>query len=336
MKIVVRIWSLALLTGSIAGVFPPGAAYASVEEGVTVAPGVVLRVTESGNANSKPPLIFIPGWSAGADIWQDQIDRFDDAYRVISFDPRSQGHSTKTASGNTPEQRAADLHALLAARKLSRPILVGWSQAAQDIAAYVSLYGTRDIAGIVLVDAAISEGAKAIPARPEQAAIQFTLLASYVVDQEAYLRGMFGAIISKPQPPGIVDRAIATAMKTPPSIGIAMLVADMFGIDRTPALAKIDCPVLIIASSSSEELAEQRAEVKEIRNARFIEIGDAAHAVFLDQPDRFEAALSEFAASLSPYSPENRMHLLRSQSRPEYEEQIDQLSGDESSVLSAD
>jgi microsomal epoxide hydrolase len=304
-KIAVRIGSLALLTGSIAGVFPAWPVYASVEKRVTVAPGVTLRVTESGKAGSNPQLIFIPGWSAGADIWQDQIDRFDDAYRVISFDPRSQGDSTKTASGNTPEQRAADLHALLAASNASRPILVGWSQAAQDIAAYVSLYGTEDIAGIVLVDVAISEGAKAIAAHPEQAAIQFRLLASYAVDQEAYLRGMFGAIISKPQPPGVVDRVIATAMKTPSSIGIAMLVADMFGIDRTPALAKIDCPVLIIASSNSEELAEQRAEAKGIRNARFIEIGAAAHAVFLDQPDRFEAALSEFVSSLSPPSPEN-------------------------------
>lgn len=303
MRIAVRIGTLALLTGSIAGVFPAWAAPASVEDRVTVASGVMLRVVESGKAKSNPPLVFIPGWSAGADIWQGQIDRFDDAYRVIAFDPRSQGQSTKTASGNTPEQRAADLHALLAAKKVNRPILVGWSQAAQDIAAYVSLYGTRDIAGIVLVDAAISEGAKAIAARPRQASSQFAQFAIYVDNQEAYLRGMFGAIISKPQPPGAVDGIIATAMKTPPSIGIAMLVADMFGIDHTPALTKIDCPVLIIAAAKSEELAAQRAEAKAIKNARFVEIEDAAHAVFLDQPNQFEAALSDFAAGLRAPSP---------------------------------
>lgn len=302
MRIVVRIGILTLLTGSIAAALPAWAASASIEGRVTVDSGVVLRVVESGQANSRPPIIFIPGWSAGADIWQDQIDRFDDQYRVIAFDPRSQGESTKIASGNTAEQRASDLHALLAAKKINRPILVGWSQASQDIAAYVSLYGTRDIAGIVLVDAAISEGAKAIPAHPVQAAAQFAGFAIYVADQEAYLHGMFGAIISKPQPPGLVDRAIATAMKTPPSIGIAMLVADMFGIDRTPALKKIDCPVLIIAASNSSELASQREQAKAIKNARFVEIDDAAHAVFLDQPDRFEAALSDFAAALGTSS----------------------------------
>lgn len=300
MKIVARIGALVLLAESITGALPAWAAAAPAVQRVTIASGVEVRVVESGKANASPPIVFIPGWSAGADIWEDQIDRFDDAYRVIAFDPRSQGESTKTVSGNTPEQRAVDLHALLVAKRVSRPILVGWSQAAQDIAAYVMRYGTQDVAGIVLVDAAISEGAKSISTRPEQAVIQFSQFAIYADDQEAYLRGMFGAIISKPQAPGVVDRAIAAAMKTPPSIGIAMLVADMFGVDRTPALAKVDCPVLVIAATTSEELAAQRAEVEAIRNARLVEIDDAAHAVFLDQPDRFEAALSDFAAGLGP------------------------------------
>ena len=294
----VAIGALALTAGSIAGVSPAWAGSAPADEQVTVASGLVLHVIESGNANSKPPLVFIPGWSAGADIWQGQIDRFDGTYRVIAFDPRSQGNSAKTMSGNTPEQRAADLHALLAVKKVNRPVLVGWSQAVQDIAAYVSLYGTRDISGIVLVDAAISKGAKAIAERPQQTTIQFSRLAIYAADQEAYLRGLFGAIISKPQPAGVVDRAVAAAMKTPTSIGIAMLVADLFGADRTTALTKFDCPVLVIAVASSPELTEQRAQAKAIRGARFVEIKDSAHAVFLDQPDRFAAALADFAAGL--------------------------------------
>lgn len=261
---------------------------------VVVAPNVELHVVEAGRADSSAPIVFIPGWSAGADIWSAQVARFAGSRRVIAFDPRSQGESTKTTSGNTPEQRAADLHALLAAERAKRPVLVGWSQAAQDVAAYVARYGSQDLAGIVLVDAAVSDGAKGIASRPQDAATQFGRFSTYVVDQRAYLRGMFGAIISKPQAPGIVDGAIDTAMKTPPSTGIAMLVADMFGTDRTAALAKMDCPVLIIAAASSQELARQKHEAEVIRNARFIEIPDSAHAVFLDQPDKFAAALGDF------------------------------------------
>jgi len=43
---------------------------------VTVAGGVSLRVIESGKAGGEPALVFIPGWSTGADIWNHQIDTF--------------------------------------------------------------------------------------------------------------------------------------------------------------------------------------------------------------------------------------------------------------------
>jgi microsomal epoxide hydrolase len=261
---------------------------------IAVAPGVVLYTIESGPAAGRPTIVFIPGWSTSTEIWQGQIDRFDDKFRVIAFDPRSQGKSTKTTNGNTPEQRAVDLHSLLARKKVDRPVLVGWSQAAQDVAAYVLRYGTADLSGIVLVDAAVADGAKGITQRPREAAFQFQLFGTYLHDQDAYLRGMFSAIVSKPQPSGVIDRAVATGMKTPPSIGIAMLVSDLFTSDRTGALAKMNCPVMIIAAARSGELDRQKAQAQAIKNARFVEIEDAAHAVFLDQPDRFATAVEGF------------------------------------------
>src|SRR5438094_10591632 len=72
---------------------------------VTVADGVSLRVIESGKAGGEPGVVLIPGWSTGADIWNDQIDAFARAHRVIAFAPRSRGESTKTQRGNKPETR---------------------------------------------------------------------------------------------------------------------------------------------------------------------------------------------------------------------------------------
>jgi non-heme chloroperoxidase len=125
----------------------------------------------------QPILVFIPGWSTGADIWKHQIDTFAKTDRVIAFDPRSQGDSTKTTTGNTPEMRAQDLHALLERLGMRHPVLIGWSQGVQDIAAYVERYGTKDLAGLVLVDAAISDGADGMAARPQETAQQFKMFA---------------------------------------------------------------------------------------------------------------------------------------------------------------
>ena len=240
MKLVTAI-GMSLVALAVAGA--PARTAPVVEKRIAVAPQVMLSVLEAGQLNERPPIVFIPGWSAGAEIWRAQIERFDDKHRVVSFDPRSQGHSTKTLDGNTPEQRAADLHAFLTKERVDSPVLVGWSQAVQDLAAYALQYGTKNVAGIVLVDAAVSDGATGIAERPKETAFQFGLFGTYLSNQQAYLRGMFGAIISKPQPPGFVDRAVSTAMKTPPSIGMSMLISDMFTVDRRAALAKMDCGV---------------------------------------------------------------------------------------------
>ncbi len=234
---------------------------------VEVAEGVSLRVIEAGKASAQLPLIFIPGWSTGADIWQRQIDMFAKTNRVIAFDPRSQGDSTKTTSGNTPEMRAPDLHALLQRLGVQRLVLIG-------------------------------DGADGMAARPQETAGQFKMFSVYQAHQQEYLAGMMRAIISKPQSDGVIERLVATGMKTPPDMGVAMLVADMFGVNRTPALKKIDCPTLIIASAKSDELARQQAGANQISHARFEKIEDAAHAVFVDQPDRFNELVASFVAKL--------------------------------------
>jgi non-heme chloroperoxidase len=265
---------------------------------VEVGNGVSLRVVEAGKPGDGSTLVFIPGWSTGADIWHHQIDEFAKTHRVISFDPRSEGESTKTTSSNTPEIRAQDLHTVLERLSVRRPVLIGWSQGVQDVAAYVERYGTKELAGIVLVDAAVSDGADGMAARSQETAEQFKMFAVYQAHQQEYLAGMMRAIISKPQSDDAIKGLVNTGMKTPPDIGVGMLVADMFGVNRTPALKKIDCPTLIIASTKSGELSRQEAAAKQIPRARFEKIDDAAHAVFLDQPGRFDELLNSFLASL--------------------------------------
>jgi pimeloyl-ACP methyl ester carboxylesterase len=265
---------------------------------VDVGEGISLRVIEAGKAGDGPTLVFIPGWSTGADIWRQEIETFAKTHRVIAFDPRSEGESTRTTAGNTPETRAQDLHRLLERLGARRPVLIGWSQGVQDVAAYVERYSTKDLSGIVLVDAAVSDGADGMIVRAQETAEQFKMFAVYQAHQQEYLAGMMRAIISRPQTDDAIKGLVSTGMKTPPDVGVGMLVADMFGVNRTPALKKIDCSTLIIASAKSDELSRQQAAANQIAHARFEKIDDAAHAVFIDQPDRFDELLKSFVANL--------------------------------------
>src|SRR5437667_3707294 len=190
------------------------------------------------------------------------------------------------------------MNALLARVGVKHTRLIGGSQGVQDVAAYVERNASKDLAGIVLVDATISDGADGIAARPQETAAQFKMFGVYQAHQKEYLDGMMRAIISKPGGDEAIARLVETGMKTPADIGVAMLIADMFGVNRTPALKKIDCPTLIIASAKSDELARQQAAANQIPHARLEKIEDAAHAVFIDQPDRFDELVKSFVAKL--------------------------------------
>ena len=137
---------------------------------VRVDSNVELHVTDSGTAEgSTIDIVLIPGWSTSSLIWDDMVRRLSTSHRVITFDPRSQGRSSVGTAGNTPEQRAKDLKQLLRVLKVQRPVLVGWSQGAQDLAAFAQAYGSADLAGIVFVDASVSAGAKMVKDDPSSA-----------------------------------------------------------------------------------------------------------------------------------------------------------------------
>ena len=63
-------------------------------------------------------------------------------------------------------------------------------------------------------------------------------------------------------------------------------------------LAKIDRPALVIASSASRELDAQKAMASRLTCGAIEVIDGAGHAVFVDQPERFDEVLSAFLRRL--------------------------------------
>ncbi|HEY0660114.1 MAG TPA: alpha/beta hydrolase [Lysobacter sp.] len=271
----------------------------AMQAGVSISPdGTRIHYVDNRRAGDAPVLVFVPGWAMDSSVWDAQIAAFGSTHRVVSLDPRSQGASDKTTTGNTPEVRAGDLDALLDKLDLSNVVLVGWSQGVQDLAAYVDRYGTQRLAGLVLVDSPVAAGAAGLKADPAVAQASFDLLAIYAAHPREYLQGMMQAIFTRPLAPAQLQHRVDVAMKTPSSIGIAMLVMDMHGVDRRGVLQKIDKPTLIVAAASSPELAAQQAGAKQVRGATLEVIDDAGHAVFADQPEAFDAALRKFLGDL--------------------------------------
>jgi microsomal epoxide hydrolase len=205
----------------------------------TLGDGTRIHLLEAGQPTAAPAIVFIPGWTLPAFLWKEQMRRFSSDRFVIAIDPRSQGDSTKTETGNTPEQRARDLREILSSRHITSAVLVGWSQGANDVAAYVMQFGTTSIAQLAFVDSPIAAGPAEIDVNAEWSRGFLSRLPAYVNSPAEYSARMVGGLFKKPHPELDIEALIAHARKTPPNIGLTMLIMDIFGVDRRPALAKI-------------------------------------------------------------------------------------------------
>jgi microsomal epoxide hydrolase len=105
------------------------------------------------------------------------------------------------------------------------------------------------------------------------------------------------------RPASFLQHLVDQALKTPTDTAVAMLCSDLFGMDRRPALARIDRPALVVASGLSSSKERQKEMAGKIEGARYVEVEGAGHALFVDQPERFEGLLQEFLATLPPSSP---------------------------------
>lgn len=271
----------------------------AAERSVDVGGGVKIRCIDvTDAAGAKTPILFVTGWRMPAEVWSLQIEHFGKGRRVVAIDPRSQGLSTITPDGNTPEQRAKDLDAVTRALKLDQFLLVGWSQAGQDIAAYVDQFGTSKLKGIVIVDTHVAGGPAELEEHRQfsQQILGFT--GSYVRFPREYTLGMIQSICKKA--PTEAERALwlERAMHTPVDTGVAMLVADLFQKDRRPALAKFMVPTLIIGAAESPVLQAQKDMAAKLPHGEFVAVDDAAHAVFHDQPAKFNALVETFLKKL--------------------------------------
>src|SRR5580692_4699488 len=118
--------------------------------------GVRLHYLEAG-PRSGHTIVFVPGWTMPAWIWEPQIRTFAQRYHVVAFDPRGQGDSDAPASGYEPGRRGQDIAELIANLEPVPVLLVGWSLGVLDTLAYVHAHGDLNVAGLVLVDNSVGE-----------------------------------------------------------------------------------------------------------------------------------------------------------------------------------
>jgi pimeloyl-ACP methyl ester carboxylesterase len=117
-----------------------------------------------GNENSTPielhyqdqgtgqAVVLIHGYPLNGDSWERQTrELLDTGYRVITYDRRGFGQSSKVGAGYDYDTFAADLSTVLETLDLRDVILVGFSMGTGELARYVAKYGTERIARLAFL-----------------------------------------------------------------------------------------------------------------------------------------------------------------------------------------
>ncbi len=117
-----------------------------------------------GNENSTPielyyedqgegqPVVLIHGYPLDGHSWERQTrELLAQGYRVITYDRRGFGASSKVNSGYDYDTFAADLHTVLETLDLRDVVLVGFSMGTGELARYVNRYGHERVAKLAFL-----------------------------------------------------------------------------------------------------------------------------------------------------------------------------------------
>jgi microsomal epoxide hydrolase len=246
---------------------------------------VKLHYLEAGQGRT---ILFVPGWSMPAFIWEPQLAGLSPRWRTVALDPRSQGRSQVARSGHEPSRRGRDIAEAIERLGADRVVLVGWSLGVLDGLAFVQEHGDARLAGLVLVDNSVGEGKPPAPSRPS------TFLPSLRTDREKTMRGFVKGMYATPQDPAYLEAVTRAALATPYDAQAKLLSYPRPREYWRDALYATRRPVLY---AIRPRFAAQGEAVKARHADASVEVFEGAgHALFVDRAERFNALLDAFCA----------------------------------------
>lgn len=281
--------TIALL--SAASILSPRAASAQDEvssQRFTTSDGAELHYLEAGTG---PTLVFVPGWTMPAEVWDHQLRHFAATHRVVALDPRGQGRSEKVSYGYHPSRRALDIGELLEHLGGDPAVVVGWSLAVQEVVLNAHEQGTARMRAAVLVDYdMVWENTEGLIGR----------FVELQVNREEWTRNFIRAVHDSPPSEEYLEEMTRASLSTPANAS-AIMIANLILMgptDLRPAMESMDRPVLFVYSDL-DWAAEAAEEVRQYwPDARVESIEATDHALFVDRPDAFNRLLEEFLAGL--------------------------------------
>lgn len=249
--------------------------------------GVRLHYLEAGTGEQT--LVFIPGWLMPAAVFGQQVESLSQHYRVLALDPRSHGQSQVFPGAHTPTIRVRDIDEWLAAAKVGDFVLAGWSLGVLEGLDYLERYRPSGLRGLILIDNSIGEGTPPAP----RSSTFFEKLAD-PARREALLKEFCAGLFRQPPPPGLLDTVQASALRVPAAAARQTIAQPYPRTYWRDIVLRQEVPVLYAITPRYREQGDALAG-KRPASSTVLVFEQAGHALFVDEPARFNAAALELA-----------------------------------------
>ncbi|AGZ44055.1 alpha/beta fold hydrolase [Actinoplanes friuliensis] len=257
---------------------------------------------------SGPAVVLISGWPFDSRSWESQIHPLLTAgHRVIVYDRRGFGRSSRPVGGYDFDTLAADLDKLLTALDLREVTLVGLSLGTGEVARYIGVHGTGRLRSCVFIESLAPSFAKSAenPNGVDQAGVDGVQQA-ILHDRPAWLTGLLGDMLNLDDLLG--SRVSEEAVRNLWNAGADASPEATWACPQTwlddfhDDIKRVDVPALVLHGTADRILSidgQGRRMHAALPDAHYVEIEGGPHLMCLSHADEVNRELLAFLATVA-------------------------------------
>jgi non-heme chloroperoxidase len=258
---------------------------------------------------SGPPVVLLHGWPLDSRSWEPQLHPLLEAgHRVILYDRRGFGRSSRPSTGYDFDTLAADLHAVLAALDVQDATLIGFSLGTGELARYAGIHGTARLKRCVFIESLAPSFAKSAenPSGVDPAGVA-SVQQAILADRFKWLTGLTGDFLNLDDHLGSrvseeTVRAIWNAGSEASPIATWACPPGWLE-DFSRDIERIDVPTLILHGTADRILpiaGQGRRLHAALPDARYVEIDGGPHVLCVTHAEEVNRELLAFLREPAP------------------------------------
>lgn len=252
---------------------------------------------------SGDPVVLISGWPFDSRSWEPQLQPLLDAgHRVIAYDRRGFGKSSRPAEGYGFDSLAGDLDKLLTELDLHDATVVGFSLGTGELARYIGVHGTERLKACVFIETLAPSFVKS-PENPggvDEAGVA-DVQQAIAGDRLAWLTGLIGDFLNLDDYLGerVSEETVRDLWSSGAAASPLATRACVPGWleDFSQDIERIDVPTLILHGTADRILpidGQGRRLHAALPDARYVEIDGGPHVMCVSHTEEVNRELLAF------------------------------------------